>query len=143
MASQQYVVFRLDEQLYGAAIEVVREVSYLTPITRLPNTPHYVEGVIDLRGEVMPVIDLRKRLGLPTRPADGQTRVMIVSIDQVTAALVVDGVDQVITLEEEQIVAPDRQVTAAGQDFVIGVARQGEQLVILMDLSRMLTVAVA
>lgn len=143
MASKQYVVFRLDEQLYGAAIEVVREVSYLTPITRLPNTPSFVEGVIDLRGEVMPVIDLRKRLGLPTRPADGQTRVMIASFGQLTAAMVVDGVDQVITLEDEEIVAPDQQVTVAGQDYVFGVARQGEQLVVLIDLTRLVNVAVA
>ncbi|MFS8640185.1 MAG: chemotaxis protein CheW, partial [Symbiobacteriaceae bacterium] len=99
MAAGQYVIFRLADQWYGADIAVVREVSYLTPVTRLPNTPHFVEGVIDLRGEVMPVIDMRKRLGLPARPADGDSRIMILTVGGLTAALVVDGVEQVATIE--------------------------------------------
>jgi len=141
--SNQYVIFRLDDQLYGADITVVREVSYLTPVTRLPNTPHYVEGVIDLRGEVMPVISLRKRLGLPDRPADADTRIMILSVGSLTAALVVDGVEQVVTLEAGAIAKPDASLTVAGQDYVYGVARMDDRLVVLIDLRRMLTVAVA
>ncbi|MFZ5816735.1 MAG: chemotaxis protein CheW [Bacillota bacterium] len=140
---KQYVVFRLDGQLYGAEITVVREVSYLTPITRLPNTPAYVEGVIDLRGEVMPVIDIRKRLGLSSRSADGETRVMILSVGDMTSALVVDGVDQVLTLSDEQITPPDSRVTVAGQDYVVGVARSGEKLVVIMDLARLISSAAA
>lgn len=140
---KQYVVFRLDDQLYGADIAVVREVSYLTPVTRLPNTPAYVEGVIDLRGEVMPVIDIRKRLSLSSRPADGQTRVMILSVGDMTSALVVDGVDQVLTLNDDQITPPDNRVTMAGQDYVVGVARSGQKLVVIMDLGRLITTAAA
>ncbi len=140
-AEKQYVVFRLEGQLYGAEITVVREVSYLSPITRLPNTPAYVEGVIDLRGEVMPVIDIRKRLNLPTRQADQETRVMILSAGDMTSALVVDGVDQVLTLNDDQIVPPDGRMTIAGQDYVRGVARSGEKLVIVMDLERLIRTA--
>lgn len=142
-ASGQYVIFRLDDQWYGADIAVVREVSYLTPVTRLPNTPHYVEGVIDLRGEVMPVIDMRKRLGLPVRPPDGDSRIMILTVGSLTAALVVDGVEQVATIEQEAISQPDDSLTVAGQDYVYGVARMGEKLVVLVDLARMLSIAVA
>jgi len=140
-ADKQYVVFRLEGQLYGAEIMVVREVSSVTPITRLPNTPPYVEGVIDLRGEIMPVIDIRKRLGLPTRQTDQETRVMILSVGDMTAALVVDGVDQVLTLNDDQIVAPDARTIIAGQDYVRGVARSGEKLVIIMDLERLIRTA--
>ncbi len=143
MASRQYVIFRLDDQWYGADIGVVREVSYLIPVTRLPNTPHYVDGVIDLRGEVMPVIDMRKRLGLPSRPADGDSRIMILTVGSVTAALVVDGVEQVMTIEEEAISKPEADLTVAGQDYVYGVARRGDRLVVLIDLARMLSIAVA
>ena len=142
-ASGQYVIFRLDDQWYGADIAVVREVSYLTPVTRLPNPPHYVEGVIDLRGEVMPVIDMRKRLGLPVRPPDGDSRIMILTVGSLTAALVVDGVEQVATIEQEAISQPDDSLTVAGQDYVYGVARMGEKLVVLIDLARMLSIAVA
>ncbi|MFO7274102.1 MAG: chemotaxis protein CheW [Bacillota bacterium] len=142
MAAGQYVIFRLADQWYGADIAVVREVSYLTPVTRLPNTPHFVEGVIDLRGEVMPVIDMRKRLGLPARPADGDSRIMILTVGGLTAALVVDGVEQVATIEEEAITQPDASLTVAGQDYVCGVARLGDRLVVLIDLARMLSIAV-
>lgn len=137
-ADKQYVVFRLDGQLYGADISVVREVSYVTAITHLPNTPAYVEGVIDLRGEVMPVIDIRKRLGLPTRQADGETRIMILNVGDMPSALVVDGVDQVFTVNDEQIVPPDSRVVMAGQDYVVGVARSAEKLVVIMDLARLI-----
>lgn len=142
MAAGQYVIFRLADQWYGADIAVVREVSYLTPVTRLPNTPHFVEGVIDLRGEVMPVIDMRKRLGLPARPADDDSRIMILTVGSLTAALVVDGVEQVATIEEEAITQPDASLTVAGQDYVCGVARLGDRLVVLIDLARMLSIAV-
>ncbi len=142
MAAGQYVIFRLADQWYGADIAVVREVSYLTPVTRLPNTPHFVEGVIDLRGEVMPVIDMRKRLGLPARPADDDSRIMILTVGGLTAALVVDGVEQVATIEEEAITQPDASLTVAGQDYVCGVARLGDRLVVLIDLARMLSIAV-
>jgi len=140
--SGQYVIFRLDDQWYGADIAIVREVSYVTPVTRLPNTPHYVQGVTDLRGEVMPVVDLRTRLGLPARPSDGDSRMMILSVGSLTAALVVDGVEQVATIEEETISQPDASLTVAGQDYVYGVARLGDRLVVLIDLARMLSVAV-
>lgn len=142
-AEKQYVVFRLDGQFYGAEIGVVREVSHLSTITRLPNTPPFVEGVIDLRGEVMPVIDARRRLGLVTREADGQTRMMILDLGGMTAALVVDGVEQVLTLRDEQISPPDSRLTVAGQDYVVGVARSDEKLVIILDLARMIQTAAA
>ncbi|WP_374713404.1 chemotaxis protein CheW [Symbiobacterium terraclitae] len=141
--ASQYVIFRMDDQLYGADIAVVREVSYLTPVTRLPNAPHYVEGVIDLRGEVMPIIDLRKRLGLPGRPADGDTRIMVLSAGGITAAVIVDGVEQVISIDADTIAQPDSSVAVAGQDYVYGVARMDGRLVVLIDLSRLLSIAVA
>lgn len=138
-AEQQYVVFRLMGQLFGAAIDVVREVNHLTNVTRLPNTPEYVEGVIDLRGEVLPVISLRKRLGLPTKEADADTRLMVLSLGERSAALVVDGVDQVLTLNQDEIVAPDAHVVLPGQDYVTGLARSGESLVVILNLARLMS----
>lgn len=137
-AEQQYVVFRLMGQLFGAAIDVVREVTSLTPVTRLPNTPDFVEGVIDLRGEVLPVINLRKRLGAPLREADADARMMILSLGERSAAAVVDGVDQVLTLNTDQIIPPDAHVVMHGQDYVTGVARTGDSLVVILDLARLM-----
>ena len=141
---KQYVVFRLEGQIFGADIAVVREVNQLTRITRLPNTPPYVDGVIDLRGEVLPVINLRKRLGLVDREQDKETRVMILDLGQQSSALIVDGVEQVLTLSDDQIVPPDRRTTLIGQDYVVGVARTGsDQLVVIMDLIRLMDPALA
>ena len=135
---KQYVAFRLAGQLYGAAIEVVREVNYQTGITRLPNTPAYVDGVMDLRGQILPVISLRRRLGLPDREHDGDTRLLILNLDDRSTALVVDGVDTVLTLDESSIIPPDAALTVAGQDYVIGVARAGEKLVVILDMARLM-----
>jgi len=137
-AEQQYVVFRLMGQHFGAAIDVVREVTNLTPVTRLPNTPEYVEGVMDLRGEVLPVINLRKRIGAPTREADAESRLMILSLGERSAAVIVDGVEQVLTMNTDQIIAPDAHVVMHGKDYVIGVARSGESLVVILDLARLM-----
>lgn len=138
-AERQYVVFRLVDQMFAASIEVVREVTYMASVTRLPNTPAFVEGVIDLRGEILPVVDLRKRLGLPPREGgDLDSRLMILNLGERSAAMLVDGVDQVIMLSDEVISPPDRSVTVPGKDYVTGVARTDEKLVVLLDLARIM-----
>ncbi len=138
MAEKQYVAFRLEDQTYGAAIDVVREVTYATHVTRLPNTPPYVDGVIDLRGEVLPVLNLRKRLGLEPRETDKDTRLMVLSLGERSCALVVDGVESVLTFEDEAITPPPADLTVPGQDYVTGVGRLGERLIIILDVARML-----
>jgi purine-binding chemotaxis protein CheW len=134
VAEQQYVLFWLAEQLYGAPIAVVREVNHLTPVTRLPNTPDWVDGVIDLRGEVLPVVNLRARLGLPRVANTPESRLLILDLHERSSALVVDGVDQVLTLETDALVAPDPTIVLPGQEYVTGVARANERLVVILDL---------
>lgn len=134
---QQYVLFRLNGQAYGAEISLVREVNHLSPITRLPNTPPYIEGVLDLRGEVLPVINLRRRLGLPEAEQGRDTRVMVMDLGKRSAAMIVDGVDQVVTLRSEEMQAPDQALAAVGQDYIKGVARSGDALVVIMDVPRL------
>jgi purine-binding chemotaxis protein CheW len=138
---RQYVVFYLANQPYAAAIDLIKEVTYMTTITRLPNTPTYVDGVMDLRGEVLPVIDLRKRLGLAERAHDANTRLMILNLGERSTALVVDRVDQVVTLADEGITAPDSAVIVAGQEYVIGVARADGRLLVLLDVSALMDLA--
>ncbi|MGE5675486.1 MAG: chemotaxis protein CheW [Mycobacterium leprae] len=140
-AERQYVVFRLEGQHYGAAIDVVREVKNVEPVTHLPNTPPYVDGVVSLRGEVLPVVNLRKRLSLPEREPDKDTRFMILSLAERSAAVIVDGVEQVQLVDEAAIVAPDQQTTIPGQDYVVGVAKVGERLIVIMDLARLMAPA--
>lgn len=140
-AEKQYVVFRLQGQRYGAPIDIVREVTYLSQITRLPNTPAYVEGVVDLRGEVIPVVNLRRRLGMPAASEEGETRLMILTLGERSAAVMVDGVDQVLSLPAEGILPPDPATTLPGQDYVNGVVRSAGDLVVMLDLARLMSAA--
>jgi purine-binding chemotaxis protein CheW len=138
-AERQYVVFRLDGQRYGAPIDVVREVTYMTPITRLPNTPPYVDGVIDLRGEILPVVNLRARLNLAERANDTETRLMILNLGDRSSALVVDGVEHVLDIRDEEITAQEPGITRPGEDYVLGTARAEGGLVVILDLDRLMS----
>jgi purine-binding chemotaxis protein CheW len=138
-AERQYVVFRLDGQRYGAPIDVVREVNYMTPITRLPNTPAYVDGVIDLRGEILPVVNLRARLNLAVRANDTETRLMILNLGDRSSALVVDGVEHVLDIREDEITAQEPGLNLPGEDYVLGTARAEGGLVVILDLDRLMS----
>jgi purine-binding chemotaxis protein CheW len=139
------VPFRLDGQRYGAPITLVREVGYMQAATRLPLTPDWVEGVIDLRGEVLPVINLRRRLGMPEKAkvAGEETRLMVLASGERSVALIVDEVDTVTTLTEEQIGQPDPQLLPGAEEYLTGVARTDGGLILLIDLVRLIGLTVA
>jgi len=137
---KQFVVFRLAGQRYGAPIDVVREVTYLTPVTPLPGAPAYVEGVVDLRGEVIPVINLHRRLGIPDGAEQEDRRLMVLTLGERPAAVIVDEVDQVLNLPAEAVLPPDPSVQVPGQAYVTGIARDGAGgLVVMLDLADLLT----
>lgn len=132
------VPFRLDGQRYGAPITLVREVGNMQGATKLPLTPDWVEGVVDLRGEVLPVINLRRRLGLEQKELSAEARLMILSNGERSAALIVDEVDTVTTLSEEQIGKPDAGLLPGAEEYLTGVARTDEGLLLLVDLVRLI-----
>lgn len=137
---KQFVIFRLAGQRYGAPIEVVREVTYLTSVTSLPNAPAHVEGVVDLRGEVIPVINLHRRLGIPDGEEQADRRLMVLTWGGRSAAVVVDEVDQVLNLPTEAVLPPDPAINLPGQAYVVGIARDGAGgLVVMLDLADLLT----
>lgn len=139
------VPFRLDGQRYGAPITLVREVGYMQSATRLPLTPDWVEGVIDLRGEVIPVINLRRRLGLPENTAaatgDGH-RLIILDVGGRSVALIVDEVDTVTMLTEDQIGKPDANLLPGAEEYLTGVARTADGLIVLIDLVKLIGLTV-
>jgi purine-binding chemotaxis protein CheW len=134
----QFVVFRLESQEYAVVVEAVREIVEPMPVTPLPNTPVFVEGVISLRGEVIPVIDLRRRLQMPPAAPGAETRIMIAELPNQTVGVRVDGVAEVIKLDEERIVEPDPAFTVAGREYVRGLVQAGARLVVVLDLPRLL-----
>lgn len=133
-AESQYVIFQLEGQQYGASVDVVREVTYMTAVTRLPNSPDYVEGVLDLRGEVMPVINLRRRLGISDREPQQDERLMVLTLGDRTAAVRVDRVDEVLSLPEEAVLPPDPATSLPGQEYVMGLVRRDGGIVVMLDM---------
>jgi len=134
----QVVVFQMNNEYYGADIAVVREVVPLQRITRVPRTPEYVLGVINLRGRVIPVIDLRRRLGLPSKEATRATRIAIAEVDGDQVGMVVDAVEEVARVPADAVEPPSSLLSQMDREHVLGVAKLGSRLVTLLDLRRIL-----
>ncbi|MGO9014793.1 MAG: chemotaxis protein CheW [Dissulfurispiraceae bacterium] len=134
----QLVTFGLGGEEYAVDILKVQEINRMKEITRVPNAPSYVEGVINLRGKVMPVIDLRKKFGLDSKENDAQSRIMIIDVQGMTVGLVVDAVSEVLRIPSD-IVDPTPQVAAeAGTEFITGIAKLEDRLIILLDMDRLI-----
>ncbi len=137
----QIVVFELGSEYFGVNIAGVQSIIKLQPITQLPHAPGFVEGVTNLRGNVLPVIDLRKRFGLDAQKADKHSRIMVVSVEQTEVGMIVDGVTEVLTVPEQAIEPAPTLTTTLDSSFIAGIAKldasEGNQrLVILLDLGR-------
>ncbi|MCX6131223.1 MAG: chemotaxis protein CheW [Proteobacteria bacterium] len=134
----QYLSFTLGGQTFGIAIGLVREINQVPEITPVPNAPHCVVGVINLRAKVIPVVDLRLKFKLQPRPFNRDTCVIIVEAEQGLVAVVVDTVASVIVLKNDQIDAPSALVQGAANKLILGLARVGEGLVIILDIKKSL-----
>jgi purine-binding chemotaxis protein CheW len=133
----EMLAFRLGAEEYALLVEQVREVIKLWEITSVPNAPDYVLGVISLRGKVLPVVDLCKRLGLPPGVKDEKSRIIVVSLDDEETGLIVERVTGVVRLSPDDIrPAPDTIAKGAGAEFLRGIARKNEKLYILLDIEK-------
>ena len=136
---QQLVLFDLDSGHYGIDSRNVREIIRMQAITKVPGAPASVEGVINLRGKVTPVLDLRKRLGLPAGDENKGTRIVVVEVEGQDVGLTVDGVSEVLRIPVSVIEPTSTIAVAEGTDYILGVANLGEKLVILLDIGRLLS----
>lgn len=135
----QVVVFRLGDGVFGAEISQVEEIIKMPEITRMPSAPEFVEGIINLRGDVMTIMDLRKKLGLSVTETSEETRIIIAETSGYTLGLIVDSVREVITLKDKDIDAASSAKVKYDSDFVRGVAKLPDGLLILLDLTKMLS----
>ncbi len=134
---RQFVGFRLHGEEYAIAITKIREIILMKPITRLPQVPDSIEGLINLRGHVIPLINLRKHFGLPPRPFDDETRTIVVSIGEKTVGCIVDEVSQVMRIASDQIQPVPISMAAAAERFIDGLARLEDRLLIILDTDRL------
>lgn len=131
----QLVVFKLGREEYAVSILHVQEIKRVTDITRVPNAPDYICGVINLRGSVLPVIDLKKRLDLPAQGYTDDTRIIIVRVEEIAVGMIVDGVSEVTALSQENIEQPQVVSGGVAADFLEGIGKQEGRLIILLNLS--------
>jgi purine-binding chemotaxis protein CheW len=136
----QVACFRLGDDLYAADIMRIKEIIRPMKLSSLPKSLSFVEGVINLRGTVIPVVDLRKKFGLSALNNLASTRLLIIKVTGQTLGLVVDEVTEVITIPVKDIKPPPQGVTGVGASYLIGVCLAKEALIMLLNLDSLLTV---
>jgi len=134
----QMVAFKLEKEEFAVNIHQVREVLKMSRVTPLPQSAHYIEGVINLRGEVIPVVDLRKRFELPVGERGEQTRIIIVEIQNSNVGLIVDSVTEVLRFSSSAIQPPPARVAGTRTDLIKGVGKVADRLLIILNLEKIL-----
>lgn len=135
----QYVRFELAGQHYACRIERIREIVIPDRITTIPEVPAYVLGVSNLRGAIIPVVDLRILLGLPGKAADADTRTIVITVGTRVMGCVVDAVSQVVRIPADDVRPPPDSAALGGPRFIEGFARLGDDLLILLDSDQLLS----
>ena len=135
----QVASFRLGEDLYAADIMRIKEIIRPQKLTALPKAPSFVEGVINLRGTVIPVVDLRSRFDLPPREITHSTRLLIVKVAGQLLGLVVDDVTEVITVPVKDIKPPPQVASGIGAEYLVGVCLVKESMIMLLNLDRIIS----
>ena len=138
--AQQYLTFRLGAETFGVDVLQVREILDLIPVTRVPQMPEYMLGVINLRGSVVPVVDLRRKFGLPAAEATRESCIVVLEVELggergVVGALT-DAVSEVLDLPAEAIEPPPRLGTKLKAEFIRGMGKKDEQFLIILDIDR-------
>lgn len=135
----QLVTFSIGEEEFGVNILKVQEINRTMEITKVPRAPEFVEGVINLRGKVIPIIDLRRRFGLMSKPEDKDTRIIVIEINNIIVGFVVDAVSEVLRIPASTVEPPPPVVAGVESDYISGVGKLKDRLLIMLDLDRLLS----
>lgn len=135
----QLVTFSIGEEEFGVDILKVQEIIRTMEITKVPRAPEFVEGVINLRGKVIPIIDLRRRFGLVPKSHDSHTRIIVIEINSMIVGFVVDSVSEVLRIPVSTVEPPPPVVAGMDSDYISGVGKLHDRLLILLDLDKLLS----
>ena len=142
LSEVQLVTFILGDEEYGVPISQIQEIDRVAKITKVPKAPSFIEGITNLRGEVIPVLDTRKRFELPLKQADDRTRIIIVDLGGVKTGLVVDSVREVLNVARKDIAAPPEAIgSGVEKQFISGIGKvnAGKRMIVLLDVERILS----
>ncbi len=136
----QIVSFKIGSEEFGVNILQVQEINRPIQITHVPNAPNFIEGVINLRGKIVPVVNLRKKFGLGEKEIDKNTRVIVVELNNKIVGFIVDSVSEVLRISKK-VVEPPPELISSGIDseYIIGIAKLEERILILLDLEKVLS----
>lgn len=135
----QLVVFRLDNEEFGVPITQVKEINRLTAATRIPRSPSFIEGIINLRGQIIPIVDLKKRFELPLTEYTGDARIIVIQVQDNTFGVQVDSVSEVLRINSSNIEAAPDIVCSIDAKYITGVAKVNDRLLIMLDLNSLLS----
>ncbi len=136
----QLVSFNIGDEEFGVDILKVQEINRMVEVTRVPNAPEYVDGVINLRGKVIPIIDLRRRFGMPRKEKDKNTRIIVVELTGKVLGFVVDAVSEVLRIPNSVTEPPPSIIAGIKAEYITAIGKLENRLLILLDLERVLSV---
>lgn len=135
----RFLVFSVDGSIYGLPIRFVTEIVGIQPATRVPGTPGYVKGIINLRGRIIPLIDVRLRFGKQEIPYNDRTCIIVIDVDSVAVGLVVDKVSDVMTIGDGQIAPPPAGGALGSENrYIEGIGKAGDMVLLLLDAEKLL-----
>ncbi len=137
--NKKVIVFQLVDEEYAVSVEQVGSIERLEKITRVPRTASFVKGVINLRGVVTPIIDLRNRFGMEEDPHTESTRIIIIQLEEMEVGLIVDAANDVIDIPIDRIESAPEVVGSVNVDYIEGVAKLADRLLLLLDIQKVLT----
>ena len=138
MAERQYVIFKLDKEEYGVDIMHVKEISEYKESVKVPSAPSFVDGIINYRGVITPIINLRRKFKLEIKENTSSTRIIIINLNNKQVGFLVDDASQVLTIDEKDIDPAPELITNIDDKFINGIAKINERMVILLDLEKVL-----
>lgn len=134
----QFLTFQLGEELYGVDILRVQEIKGYTAVTKIPNTPPHIKGVLNLRGTIVPIVELRTKFGMPTIDYTAFTVIIVVVVRDKVMGLVVDAVSDVLNIDKKDIQPAPQFGAQVDVSFLNGIGKSGDKLVALLDMDRLL-----
>ncbi|SET36672.1 purine-binding chemotaxis protein CheW [Natronincola peptidivorans] len=139
MAEKQYVIFKLCGEEYGVEIDHVQEITEYKKATKVPNVPSFIEGVINLRGNITPIVSLKKKFNLQEDEIKDSNRIIIINLKNRHVGFIVDDASQVLTMDEKQIDNPPEILTGIDRQYIIGIGKVEEKIIIMLDLEKILS----